>query len=195
MYKKCKVVILDTKQVNNNGQLFFKESTKELVYSETSISNGSDSPNYKAKHLYILSNDEIKEGDWFYSKLSNQIFKEKQIKGKHTNQNYQKIIATTDSSLKLLEEDVSGSNGDPIFKPLPQIPQLFIEQFIDKYNTDQLIKEIIVKVNLDNSINIRSLKDSYSRKEVIKLCLKAYNITPNRETMLDDFKKWANENI
>ena len=59
-FKKCKIVMLDAK---NSTGLAFNFETNELFIPIF------DSLNHKEctyKHLYILSYDEIKEGDYFY---------------------------------------------------------------------------------------------------------------------------------
>lgn len=127
-------------------------------------------------HLYVISDEEIKEGDWFYYKHFGEDIIDK------TNENtdlvnlnnpdkyFKKIIASTDKSLEL-----------------PQIPQQFIEQYIESYNKNNNIDKVMVeyengyidnrpvskgilKVNPDNTINIKlKQKDIYSKEEVIKI--------------------------
>lgn len=114
-FKKCKVVILDAK---NSTGLAFSFKTNELFISVF------DSLNYKEciyKHLYILSDDEIKEGDYVFEverrrigKVSKSEINEKGIwdlKIKTEKYEYypvnipKKIIASTDFSLGILYLD------------------------------------------------------------------------------------------
>ena len=88
-------------------------------------------------------------------------------------------------------------NNNSLNKSLPQIPQSFIEQYITEYNQGKMIIDVFVeyidycnklicnnalcehgcietdiklKVNpKDNTINIRTVKDSFSREEVKQL--------------------------
>lgn len=73
-------------------------------------------PDFVNQHLYIISDDDIKEGDWVYKNDSNpKVFK--WINTTNTNFNYKKIIATTDTSLNLAQPS-----------------QEFIEKYIESYN-------------------------------------------------------------
>ena len=91
MEKKCKVVLLPTDKVFN------KKLNKQLIIHNGNLQfcqNGQMMREGQPQHLYILSDDEIKEGDWCiynnhfvkYSKPSNSYF-------------YKKIIATTNPDL------------------------------------------------------------------------------------------------
>ena len=128
---------------------------------------------YQPYHLYFLSDEEIKEGDWVLETLNKVIF---QVKGKsndYKNSTFKKIIATTDRELR---------NGGQVCK-LPQPSQLFLEKYVEEYNKGNQIKKVMVeyenqyydgeqwfykvKVNSkDNTITIRKVKDSLSREEV-----------------------------
>lgn len=100
------------------------------------------------QHLYILSDDEIKEGDWMYNTHHNII-----SKGPGGGNHYdKKIVATTDKSLN--ECNVCGmSNGDhkmsckttSIITKLPQLPESFIQAFIKAYNEGYPITEVAVE--------------------------------------------------
>ncbi len=89
-----------------------------------------------------------------------------------------KIIATTDKGLFKVGE----------YNPLPQIPQSFIEQYITEYNKGSIISNVLVECEdihllpfndgrlpiwrkelplklTNNTINIKTVKDSFSREE------------------------------
>lgn len=93
---------------------------------------------------------------------------------------YKKIIATTENSLKL-----------------PQLPQQFIEHYISEYNKGNIVNKVKVeweegfedinpncsypeqwnlKVNPDNAINIKPIKNIWSKEEVIAFGLKCVNL-------------------
>lgn len=114
--------------------------------------------------LYIISDDEIKEGDWFLNDL-NQI---KKCTSRDTEgyidfedgfntkpSSCKKIIATTDTSL-------TWSNDNEIqildyhFAKLPQPSQSFINKYIKSYNNGNIIDEISVEY------------EDYSKKGVCK---------------------------
>lgn len=112
----------------------------------------------------------------------------------------QKIIATTDTSLGIA-----------------LIPQQFINYFIKQYNRGNAIKEVLVEyrrwtefngnhsntptidvlmVNPDNIINIKPIKDSWNRKEVIEL-LSKIRIDLDKTMVIsnESFVKWIEENL
>ena len=151
---------------------------------------------YIGHHLYIISDDEIIEGDWVYENNLNQETQIYQVYNRNNELGFfrfrnvwislnrkqnsaKKIIATTDNSLEL-----------------PQPPQQFIEEFIEEYNQENIITDVLVeyenkfdgkeyvdeldaygydkvksilKINRkDNNITIKIAKDSWSREEVIE---------------------------
>ena len=133
----------------------------------------------KPQEIYFITDDKIKEGDWQYTithgitKVKNLLWSEQECA--------KKVIATTDSSLTYIKHDdsVPYPKGEQIFLPKPS--KSFIEKFIDMYNkntpiTDVLIEywdhteeDIQLKINSNNEITIKRIKDSWNRKEVIDL--------------------------
>ncbi len=159
MKKRCQVVMLPT----NEKAAIVQESylhNKRLVLGRT-LNIGD-----KGFHLYILSNDEIKEGDWYYifgnrpqlcqkkeenrlfSNFDNKIngaelswyseFREKPIKHRHCF----KIIATTDTSLTTISRETIESQD--LAEELYQLPRPSNE-FIKKYCKKGGIDFIMVK--------------------------------------------------
>lgn len=195
-YKKCKVIMLPTKEQNIKG----KHLTKcHLVGEQLRIGEmNNDFHNAdwaKQQHLYITSNEEIKEGNWYYDKIRNSIHQMtigilNVIK---SQDNYSKIIATTDSSLKFRRVGTAESLDE--YDSLPRPSDAFIQKYIEKQGK---IDEVLVeyenkllephkdeygderynkfdyklKVALDNTITIKPVKDSWNREEVVK----AYNL-------------------
>lgn len=98
----------------------------------------------KSYHLYILSDDKIEEGDWFYDFLYKvkQYNKTKKIIPASYSK---KIIATTDTSLKIPGDDYdprSKTGREWIFLPEPS--QSFIKVFIEEYNKGNVITDVMV---------------------------------------------------
>lgn len=129
-FKRAKMVLLPTEKktgifCDNNDKLYFSLVNKIRDYAQ-------------GKHLYIISDDEIKEGDWcIYLGLSMTYFKVIDIDGdrlyynsrEYFNKNIcKKIIATTDTSLGL-----------------PQPSQQFIEKYIEEYNKGNIITDVLVE--------------------------------------------------
>ena len=163
-FKRAQVIMLSTE---NQSRLFkcadnILQSQPGLQYSFEPI---------KAQHLYIISDDEIKEGDWIMHADKN-IFLHNLPCGNNLHW-WIKIIATTDTSLNL-----------------PQPSQQFIEKYIQAYNKGEIITDVLVeyeadlstitkvdyglqhwdyklKINSkDNTITIKKLKDNWSREEL-----------------------------
>ena len=184
-FKKTKVVMLSTNEkafsnLNLHGNV--------LSYTPAKHSNG--------QHLYFLSDEEIKEGDWCYRdtgtifQMTKELFEYyKSIRGTDVHKRY-KIIATTDSNLTIKTLlFVQGENKE-IDVLLPQPSQSFVEKFVEEYNKGNVITEVMVeylkgvtivdelqwenkelhlKVNpKDNTIAIRKVKDSWNREEFMK---------------------------
>lgn len=178
----------------------------------------------KYQHLYILSDEEIKDGDWFIWLKYNTIHKATKP---DDNKECKKIIATTDSSLLIPFDDVTIG--------LPQIPKSFIETFVNEYNKGNIITEVMIeyekhtpafshigktpskqeklrgcynngeqivgiwteeslKTNPENTINIKPIKDSWSREEVIEL-IQRFNKESAGNVWFDTDEKWIEENI
>jgi len=194
------------------------------------------------QHLYILSDDKIKEGDWciylginnrnsihiartsndnrrIYHEIGVDPIKEYgTIYGGLTPSPHEikKIIATTDSNFSSLN--------------LPSIPQSFILKYVNEYNKGNKIEEVIVeyidngeedwigdnhngepfwnekielKLNPDNTINIKPVKDSWTRDEVTKLLLEfatlhinwARNYIKDQDTPDVNSMEWIEENL
>ena len=54
-------------------------------------------------------------------------------------------------------------------------------------------KKLRLKLNTDNTVNIKSIKDSWSREEVIELCKKA--IIAGSYSSTFEFDKWIENEI
>lgn len=204
MEKHCKVIFLEDingiiKIKNKNGNLFILSDEEietcdfilNIVTNEVEVAYNVDS-------VYI-----------------NEMFKSV----------YKKIIATTDTSLMInCDECRAWENRNDVSytctcKSLPQPPQQFIEKFIEEYNKGNVITEVdveyllflepgntlndrkydktILKVNLNNTINIKSAKDSWTREEVINLCRSAHLHGEQGALNLhcQTFKQWVEENL
>lgn len=173
-YQECKLALLDAKEIGFNKFNIIKDvRSNELKYSlsdeigETELSS-SIINNFKLQHLYIISDEEIKEGDYILSKfyyedkcVKNRAFnwiltKVREIKnGKifsnplsnlegggcsSDSSNSFKVIASTDKLLLPLFNQYS-----PI-EYLPKIPSSFIESYIKSYNEGSTISKVLVQV-------------------------------------------------
>ena len=132
-------------------QLILIGEKKPMLYYQTFFA-GMIAQN--AQHLYFVSNDEIKEGDWFINTLNVVHQMTKIIKPKGT---VVKIIATTDKSLGL-----------------SLIPEDFIREYAARSGS---IKELSVVMS-DNGKQL--LGYSIANKETVEEAAKEYQ---KRETI------------
>jgi|SRR6185437_8176037 len=181
--KKVKIVLLPTN--NSRGTLYMGDISKKLQKNYSLYC--------QPQHLYFISNDEIKEGDWYivYDAV-NRPFETKKADSTISNEfliepfkKYCfKVIVSTDMSLKL-----------------PLIPVSFVEKYVERYNIstlkDKEIKEVMIemediveipkelitqavykpaptienivwkpKTRKDNTVIVSPIKDSWSREEI-----------------------------
>jgi len=224
-FKKAQVVMLPTEQKFNIGQYTITKYPDNLMNGQLLSGIKKCEGNVKEinQHLYIISDDEIKEGDWFIT-LNNNVFKccritkdniyfyQNEDGYEYINQKERckKIIATTDISLEL-----------------PQLSQQFIERYIECYNKGEIITDVLVeyedydwdvlisgkttihqkiKVNpKDNTITIKKVKDSYSREEhslnlmnCVSELAAQFGYTPTSKEMKkwnDATTKWIKDNL
>jgi hypothetical protein len=225
-FKKAQVIMLPTKN-NSNIVIINKYNDKaigttlenkylqgggEFIYN-SSLDNSSN-----PQHLYIVSNDKIKEGDWFIN-LTN-VLKCKAVDfhgivdnegNRYDKEISKKIIATTNNSL-----EIQGDHSTWV-ENLPQPSQQFIEKYIESYNRGDVITDVLVEYEMkhtgwtedqseytydeflkidrkNNTITIKKLKDSWNREEVINLIKLFANNYPYASNDIG-YNKWIEENL
>jgi hypothetical protein len=92
---------------------------------------------YQPQHLYITTDEDIKEGDWIYETDLNTI--NQAGKNYKPNDNDRKIIATTDP--KIYFNDI-GEGVIEYYGKLPQIPQSFIKEYCKAGGIDRVMVEV-----------------------------------------------------
>lgn len=203
------------------SHIFLEADKKTIRFNPTILpATGNLDDRYQNQHLYILSDEEIKKGDWFIAnnapRLCLKIDKDntnypyvtKQGKDvvNHSRHWNRVILASTDKSLAL-----------------PELEQDFIKKYCGKGGIDEVMvdyeKEYVKnremygsgmfnsyihkpKVAPDNTITITPDKDNYTREEVEKLLDLALNNGRNlwqeRNNTLswnDSKLKWIKENL
>ena len=193
--KGLKIVMLSTNDKVGIGCIFKKIKSSPFPLSEEVSVGGivlNENPivvesneYFEAKYLYLLSDEEIKEGDIYLDDCNDIRKAVTSVKEYWSNRSsYKKIIASTDPSLNL-----------------PQFPSSFLEEYVKRYNSKKSLEVEVkyesywedyhgrgtneesdfcynlnrLKVNPDNTISIRFKEEKiYSRSEVEKLCEKAF---------------------
>lgn len=178
-------MLLPTEKASNIHSYMYKLGLRDN-FKKTYNMNGNSQISY-AQHLYILSDEEIKERDWYYNQRTNEIKQAYALANYHISPRVLfKIVATTDKFLKIPKPQ---SNSLDMFckleEALPQLPELFIQAFIKAYNEDNPITEVdlemeeriidvimgkttlIIKTRPDNTVIVHPSK-MYTRDEVLK---------------------------
>ncbi len=215
-FKRAQVIMLPT--ITKSNLVLTSTPILSLIPYESIY----DLSEIKSQHLYIISDDKIKEDNWFYNPFINEI----QINC--NSDNCKKIIATTDTSLKVFIDGNGNKSSHELTKSgyvefLPQPSQQFIEKYIESYNKGEVITNVLVeyedvgeedwdeksdepiwkenwklRINpKDNTITIKKLKDSWNREEVLNL-LKKLNIENQyspEEFIEFSLDEWVKENL
>lgn len=152
-YIECDVVMLPTDKAIENGTSI-KLTNNKLVKNDRKVMGNkifdigwkSSHLAYRPQHLYVLSNQKIKVGDWIGNpNLKNWV--PVQYLGGYLTGNEKKIIATTDTSL-FKKEKTSTNKHSYIYDTLPQIPKQFIEYYINEYNKGNIVNKVMVKIEI-----------------------------------------------
>lgn len=215
MKKECQVIMLPSSR--REDSCIFNTTDNKTFRVGNAHGEWKNGNSIKFFDLYIVSDDEIKEGDWYIN--NNVIFKadDKFDDGNNPNQNKKnkKIIATTDIlSTNIMIDCLSAKPKELI---LPQVQQSFLKEFVKnpdgeydceydwmysypdgtlsknsrlKENAKPVFK---LKLNQDNTVNINSIKEKvYSKKEMEK----AYHYGRLNPTLdLPAFDKWIKNNF
>jgi hypothetical protein len=133
----------------------------------------------KAQHLYIISDDKIKEGDWCISIdknsklhktfkcISKQSFINPEFLNSIDAKDIKKIIATTDTSL-FTKIQVNIKHTDSINFYLPQPSQQFIEKYIESYNKGEVITDVLVEYEILYDIELLIDTNDFPKGSLIR---------------------------
>lgn len=205
---KAKIIMLPTENetmVLRNTYCFTEAHGNPLKYGR--IRNAVER-GFEYQHLYVITNEEIKEDDWYVN--DKMIFKADSVfdNGNNPNQNKlnKKIAATTNKLYNNI-------GGKLLTQKLPTFSQEFLKQYCEAGGIDEveieeewlgydgiLGKNINkIKVNIDNTINIKPIKTSWNREEVETLCNDLLNeLTQNdlpRGVIKSHGTNWIKENL
>jgi hypothetical protein len=198
MKKKHPIVMLPTEktgtiQRNKSDKLWIsKVSTgKSSTILERPVVIGGTYDS--AQHLYILSDEEIKEGDYFYSTSlrEKEIIQCREICFLTFGMVRPKVIATTDKSLTKL----FGAKADYDVIELPQIPESFLPIFLEAYNSGNPMTE--VELEYDNISIFPEAKGNVILPKEVKLKTTELNevIISLPEPSKEDLKKYYTPDI
>lgn len=202
--KKVKVIVLPTEKSNIGYRKDYPKGQPLYIRNKPLITTNNKT--WQAIHLYITTEDKIKEGDWCLNLKDNHIFQATYTDMNNINStnpaydNYnscKKIIATTDKSLKFKVYDYDRPQkynpvketwtGKPKYKHihLPQPSESFIKKYVELGGIDEVMVEyeedntsnlwgqdigtapLKIKTSSHNTITIHSIKESWSREDMI----------------------------
>lgn len=191
-FKRTQVVMLPT-ETESKIHLFTANKPGLYLYPQNK-SVIPENPNCKNQHLYIISDDDIKEGDYTYHpilglgkiKLIDNVECFVTIK-KHDKDGsvitpwknnlkdkLKKIIATTDNSLIIKVESPKGIWWDT---SLSQPSQQFITKYIEEYNKGNVITDVLVEYD------VITLNEDWSQRPVIVTNEYKLKINPKDNTI------------
>jgi len=188
MYKESAVVMLAT---NEKAEKCLMLRHNKLTYQPYYLTQEwLKYHNAVSKHLYINSNEEIKEGDWFIDLKDNTIWqnKAKESMRKSIFPECKKIIATTNEYIGYTDIRVSPVKN---FCNYPQPSDSFIKKYIEEYNKGNVITKVLVvyeigksysgnsglevkqwlKVDSNNCITIKKVEPELYTREEVKILL------------------------
>lgn len=200
-YQECEIIMLVTDK-KATGIIKFGNQLR-------TTSEGLSSMVYYSQHLYFLSNEEIKKGDWYLNIVSNEIVNV-DFNIDYEQNHCKKIIATTDISLQLpqpskefIQAYIQAYNkGKPITKVLVEMEEIDSQDYhaeIDYFGKTDIELEYELKINSSNEITIKKIKDNYTREEVIELLSKHFVKAGSKiglgQNVTEFTKIWIEENL
>jgi hypothetical protein len=138
-YLKCQLVMLPDNQKVTIATGIYMTSNDKLGYQPSGYELGilpkitGNKDELVPQHLYIISDREIKEGDWCIR--DNRVFRVIRPEGYRDGK---KIEATTDYLIMPINREEDGN--------VPCIPESFIQSYIKNYNLDTPIKEAYLEI-------------------------------------------------
>lgn len=186
MLKKRPVVMLPTEKADRELKHIYLRPDGYILSCFTT------NQEYKPRHLYILSDDKIEEGDYYYDMSGGGkmgIFQCTNEAVQANEDKIPKVIASTDESLGL-----------------PKVSEGFIKKYVEKYNAGTPITHVMVeyeeevpgdgaikpKVDSHNTITIKPVKDSYTLEEVKHALFQLWQYNP-KDT--ETFDEWFEQNF
>lgn len=152
-YRECSIVMLPTDKAENC--IIQTLLTNKLAFNPTFLTQSYlKSGVRRSLHLYIISNEDIKEGDWVYRSDLDVVFQANLVTDSFITmlnligaegvmiKYCKKIIATTDPELTIDKRHYIHALAPTLH--LPCIPNDFITHYINGYNRGNVLNEAFV---------------------------------------------------
>lgn len=166
LLQKHPIVMLPT---NGASNIFLRPDDKLFGFPDKESTRQNSSGVSINQHLYVLNNEEIKEGDLVHYEgtittvrsrgtVSHTVFIRTEYEPVEVYKSFcKKVIATTNPALypKNLQDIVNG--------PIGKLPTDFIQAFIKQYNAGTPIEEILVEyVVPDRGVSLETIAEVYA---------------------------------
>lgn len=200
MWKECNVVMLPTNEKAIQGDILIPKSPHRMFAKLKDINVTLHKEDRFIPHrLYILSDKDIKEGDWFIHSthihgsrvkkamgIRENVITCKDLELLSTDMNISKIIATTDKLHYFEETGKIHNNTVEVCMTLPQPSDAFIQKYIEEYNKGNVIEKVMVEYHhLDVAVMSKII-----RKETIRI-----NPKDNTITIKEIKDSWTREEV
>lgn len=202
-YEKCKVVMLPTENASNIVKRIVPDES--IIYYKNSVDNTETFHN--PQHLYILSDEEIKEGDYVIDIYIDVLLGKMEKSDFPTfNKDLKKVISSTDKSLNLPELSVEFIKKYCKLSGIDEVLVEYVKKHTKLIDNEFFIKDesYELKVVLDNTIVIKELIEKlYTKIEVIDLMRKTWDVAmqesnstePSSEFKEIEFDEWIEQNL
>lgn len=186
-FKKTQVVMLSTE--DKTASILYYKSNKHSSIRYFPSEYWSNNDLYK-QHLYFLSDEMPIKGDYILCYgADGDVDIPKVLKYTGEELGIIKIIASTDKSLGLPRPSDSFIKKYCELGGIEYVMVEYIDTDLKTFNGDEFENILNLKVAPDNTITIKSIKDSWNREEVIKI-VKTMNSFPKH--LVD---KWIEDNL
>jgi hypothetical protein len=235
-FKELQVVMLPTTVILELNIGVKNMIGKAILVNEETLAIVQEDLTMILQQLYVLSDDKPKPNEWNMNIHKNSVFSKGE--GIINPANWKKITATTDTSLitdvRMLCRSCKGSGGG--FSPKcaackgngtrvehdlsPKLSQQFIEKYIESYNKDEVITDVLVEYEYkwvvdghptipdtdkaflvpklnpeDNTISINQIEDTLSKKAIAGILEKYRQFAWSHGSSKQVLNNWVRENL
>lgn len=152
MWKKLQLHALPTDKATDFGQCIEDMSDVKIGEWKKIVPMMMSLEYWEPHHLYLTSDEDIKEGDWFFNPATNEVlFASKDMLSWNSDttqqhKGWRKIIATTNPDLQIIPKFYRSPENKN--NNVPKIPQSLIEYFVQQQGN---VKEVLVEYETHNS--------------------------------------------
>lgn len=140
MYQKLKIYTLPIDKKQGVPELCITKTLYKGNHQYAIINTLLEDTNWVAHHLYLTSDEEAKQGDWYIVRDTNELKQAPGDKSDYMKPYYRKIVATTNRELYLCRDAEHEEKCDCI--KVAKAPISLIEHFVKQQGA---VKEVLVE--------------------------------------------------